>query len=106
MQDIIVVDSIDTVIDEYRITALRSAVINFLKENEYRIIHTRIDHRLSKLNAFLLKNNYVLYISKLSEIRESDGFVICIESSPSLLSRHEIDTLNNCINLLKARLFY
>lgn len=106
LQDIIVIDSIKSVVDEYRITALNSAVVEFVRRNEHQIFINKANNNLLSTTASLLESRYVLYISKLADMDENDGLVICIEAFPSLLAKHEVDSLNNCISLLKTRLFY
>ena len=93
-------------VDEYRITALNSAVVEFVRRNEHQIFINKGNNNLLSTTASLLESRDVLYISKLSDMDKNDGLVICIEAFPSLLAKHEVDSLSNCISLLKTRLFY
>ena len=44
--------------------------------------------------------HYVLYISAITPDIDNDGLIICIERKPSLLSEHELLSLENSLNLL------
>lgn len=105
LEEIIIVDSVKMMgKDKKSIT--KGAAINFLREDIEPMLRMLSSHELKKFNITSDKRNYILYISRLAIVEDSDGVVICVENVPSLLGKNEKRGLENCINLLKNRLLY
>lgn len=106
LEDIIIIDSISMVVEEYNSTLLRAKIIDYVRKNYDELNPIIQEYLLSPINLTGEGLEYVLYISKLMGKDEGDGLIICVERFPRILNPNEKNSLNNCINLLKTRLYY
>lgn len=105
LDDIIIVDSLRMAKDEKN-TPLRRSAIEFTKRNS-----PKIKKLLTKSSFFTLdfvhdNEKYTLYITSITPDIVNDGLIIAVESHPILLSKNELISLENIVNLLKNRLMY
>jgi len=105
LQELIIIDSVES-ISEYHGNTIKSLAIQFVKQDIESLIRMLSGHHLRQFNINVNNRNYILYISKLTSVKQSDGVIICIEPAPCLLSKSDKIGLENSIILLKNRLFY
>ncbi|MDP4709449.1 MAG: hypothetical protein NWS20_05585 [Rickettsiaceae bacterium] len=105
LEEIVIIDSV-TKIAEVNKNLSKDTSIAFTKEDIKPILNQLIRHEIKEFKMMSGGKDYILHISKLSTTAKSDGVIICIESTPSLLNKHEKLGLENALNLLKNRLFY
>ncbi|PCJ29449.1 MAG: hypothetical protein COA94_01610 [Rickettsiales bacterium] len=105
LEEIIVIDSVDMPANNAN-TVLKDRVIEFIEKNMDHIARGLHDFKFTTFILELDGKEYVLHISRILSKGEGDGFIICIELAPSLLSKNEIATLETCINILRTRLVY
>lgn len=105
LEDIIIVDSIRMVKEEKN-TLMRRSVLNFISNNFARVIKKLAEENLYESDFMFKNKRFALYITAITPDVINDGLIVCVEKRPSLLSKHEIISLENCINLLKTRMIY
>lgn len=105
LQEIIIIDSVES-ISEYHGDTIKSSAIQFVKKDIVSLTRMLSGHHIKQFSININDRNYILYISKLTTIKQSDGVIICIEHAPCLLSTSDKIGLENSIILLKNRLFY
>lgn len=101
-----VIDSIHVEFKTRAISLLKKEVYNFLQGNLIFLKEKFKAEDIVVLNTTINNRKYVLHIAELAQGVDCDGFIICVENSPSLLSKNELLGLESNINLLKTRLFY
>ncbi|RTK92472.1 MAG: hypothetical protein EKK61_04300 [Rickettsiales bacterium] len=87
-------------------TRLRSDVIKYIQKNADNILKNLDEYELIKYNFSTINKNYEIYISRIVSKEEGDGLIVCVENAPTLLTKQEKTSLENCLNLLKNRLLY
>ncbi len=105
LEDIIIIDSIKMISGENN-TVLRNEIITYIQENLAKINSNIHEYKLTKFNCITIQKTYEIYVSRIVSTDESDGLIVCVECSPTLLSQQERTSLENSINLLKTRLLY
>lgn len=105
LEDIIIIDSIKMITGENN-TRLRSDVIKYIQKNADNILKNLDEYELIKYNFSTINKNYEIYISRIVSKEEGDGLIVCVENAPTLLTKQEKTSLENCLNLLKNRLLY
>jgi hypothetical protein len=106
LEDIIVIDSIKMLYGENN-TLLRSEVVHYIQDNLEIILSQLNDYALTQFSIFSKGRRYEIYISRIISREDAgDGLIICVENSPTLLSKQERESLETSINLLKNRIFY
>jgi len=105
LEDIIVIDSI-RMLDKENNTALRSKVIHYIVHNIGKIEQRLKSQKFVKNKVKIDDMQLVLHISLIAPQAINDGLVVCVEKYPSLLSEHELISLETSVNLLKTRLLY
>lgn len=106
LEEIMVIDSIHVEFKTRAISLLKKEVYNFLQGNLIFLKEKFKAEDIVVLNTTVNNRKYVLHIAELAQGVDCDGFIICVENSPSLLSKNELLGLESNINLLKTRLFY
>lgn len=106
LEEVIVVDSIHMEFKTRTISLLKKAIYNFVQCNLYTLKEKFKTKDVVVLNTKINNKKYILYIAELARGIDCDGFIICVENFPSLLSKNELLGLESNINLLKTRLFY
>ncbi len=104
LEELIILDSIDQASDDNNY--FRKEVINYISSNKEDLLLGFEEKNLLVKNYSFKKGSYKLYITRIVDSDDSHGFIVCIERSPSLLSKQEVETMENCINLLKTRLIF
>lgn len=87
-------------------TPLRRDVINYVKTSSPRIEKLLRNSPFITLQFMHNNKKYCLYITSITPEIVNDGLIIALESHPILLSKNEMISLENSINLLKTRLMY
>jgi hypothetical protein len=105
LEDIIIIDSIKMISGESN-TALRNEIVKYIQDNFQTITAELHDYMLVKFNFEAKHKSHVIYISRILSKDEGDGLIVCVERSPSLLTKQEKRSLENSINLLKNRLLH
>lgn len=106
LEDIVIVKSLDVLSGENN-TKLRSDILKYCKENISSITKYLDNYKVINFIVSLSdRSRYVVYVSKFEKDHGLNGFILCIEQYPALLTEIEIAGLENCINLLKTRLIY
>ncbi len=109
-EEILIIDSIKLQLLTNNLTVLKQQIYEFVRINE-RIVKDELV-KGSFIKKYIELNNieYALYIFPISSCinssYSSDGFVICIEQTPSLLSKNELIGLEININILKMLMMY
>jgi hypothetical protein len=106
LEEIMVIDSIHMEFKTRAISLLKKEVYNFLPGNLISLKEKFKTTDIVVLNATINNRKYILYIAELAQGIDCNGFIICVENFPSLLSKNELLGLESNINLLKTRLFY
>jgi DNA-binding transcriptional regulator LsrR (DeoR family) len=106
LEEVIVVDSIHMEFKTRTISLLKKEIYNFVQCNLYTLKEKFKTKDVVVLNTKINNKKYILYIAELARGIDCDGFIICVENFPSLLSKNELLGLESNINLLKTRLFY
>ena len=106
LEEIMVIDSIHMEFKTRAISLLKKEVYNFLPGNLISLKEKFKTKDIVVLNTTINNRKYVLYIAELAQGIDCNGFIICVENFPSLLSKNELLGLESNINLLKTRLFY
>lgn len=88
------------------ISLLKKEIYNFVQCNLHILKEKFKTKDVVVLNTKIKNKKYILYIAELAQGIDCDGFIICVENFPSLLSKNELLGLESNINLLKTRLFY
>lgn len=104
LEDIIVADSVTLDRNDSTIDAIKKAVVVFLFDNEPRIKNLLREEEFVTRILEDLDTKYVLYIFPIDPYTSNSGFVICVESYPSLLSKSELTGLKSNVSLLRAKL--
>ena len=105
LEEIIVIDSVKMEFKTTRPKVLKKEIYDFLQCNLSKI---KKDFQKEEFITNKIKINnkgYVLYIVELAPNTDSDGFIVCVENSPTLLSKNELLGLKSNINLLRTGLF-
>jgi hypothetical protein len=105
LEDVIVIDSIIMISGENN-TFLRSEIIKYIQKNIAKISAAIDGHKLARFSCQIKDSSYVMYIASIASRDEGDGLIVCVEQSPSLLTKQEKNSLENSVNLLKTRLLY
>ena len=105
LDDIIVIDSLKIAKDEKK-TPLRRGVIEFVNQNIPGISKLLRNESFFTLQFTFEDNDYTVYITSITPEIVNDGLAIAIETGPTLLSKNELISLENSINILKTRLMY
>lgn len=105
LDDIIIIDSLKMARDEKN-TPLRRKVIEYIKNSSPRIEKLLKNNSFFTMQYTLDDNDYTLYVTSITPDIVNDGLIIAVESHPILLSKNELVSLENSINLLKTRLMY
>lgn len=107
LDEFLVVDSIKMITNTTDGTnKVKNIVFSYIRDNINKIFFRLNEYHLKTIEIVSNNIEYTLHISKLVSEEGNDGMIICVEQSPSLLNSQEIIGLENCINLLKTRLFY
>lgn len=106
LEEVIVVDSIHMEFKTRTISLLKKEIYNFVQCNLYTLKEKFKTKDVVVLNTKINNKKCILYIAELARGIDCDGFIICVENFPSLLSKNELLGLESNINLLKTRLFY
>lgn len=106
LEEVIVVDSIHMEFKTKTISLLKKEIYNFVQCNLHTLKEKFKTKDVVVLNTKINNKKYILYIAELAQGIDCDGFIICVENFPSLLSKNELLGLEFNINLLKTRLFY
>lgn len=105
LEDIIIIDTIKMISGENN-TALRSDIIKYIQANFNKITSNIHEHDLTLFNYRMGNKTYEIYVSRIVCEDEGDGLIICVEHSPTLLTKQEKTSLETSINLLKTRLLH
>lgn len=106
LEEIIIVDSIKMEFKSNRLRVLKKEIYNFLQDHSVAIKNDLKTEDFIVKEVEINNKKYILYITELSSSIHSNGFIICVENFPALLSKHEVLGLEGNINLLKTRLLY
>ena len=105
IDNVIIIDSLnETYGSKFEDDAKYQEIIKYLKTHQQDFINTLSENELVSLEMNSKDCNLNLHISYFISDESSDGMIICVENTPSLLSKVEIATLTAIINLLKKRL--
>ena len=104
LEEIIIFDSINMEFKTSRPKVLKKEIHDFLQKNFTRISKNFTTQEYIKNKIKVNGKEYVLYIFKLAY--NSDGFVVCVEDFPSLLTNYELLGLATNVALLKVNLLH
>lgn len=105
LDDIIIVDSLKMARDEKN-TPLRRAVIDYVRTSSPKIEKLLRNSSFLTLQFTYDSSTCSLYVTSITPEIVNDGLIIAVERHPTLLSKNELISLENSINLLKTRLVY
>ncbi len=104
LSEVVVIDSISIGLISNKMNLLKKNVFQVAKENCKQIQQElKIKNMYKKVFKFN-KKDYMLYIFKIAQDIESESFIVCVENSPSLLTKNELIGLENNVNLLRTRM--
>lgn len=105
LDEIIMIDSIKelSALDGEK-DSLKRSVIRYIAMHKEDFSDTLSESELLQLKTIIQNHDTNLYVSPFISDESSDGMIICVETSPSLLSEMEVATLTAFINLLKKRM--
>jgi hypothetical protein len=105
-EDLVVIDSINTFNNRLH-DPLRAKMLSTLINN-LSAIRKKLQSDQVVLREITLEDerSYTMYIFPIENDTGTDGFIVCLESLPSLLDNHEITTLTNAISLLRSKLLH
>jgi len=106
LEVLIIIDSIHMEFKSKTSNLFEREIYNFLHPNLTSLKEKFQTQDLVVLEIKINDRKYVLYIAELASGIDCDGFIICVENYPSLLSKNELLGLESNVNLLKTRLFY
>lgn len=104
LEEIVIIDSVKMEFQCSSINVLKKAVYGLVQKNEVEI-KRRLSSKASITQHIEIDGKkYIFYIFDLIPDVECDGFIVCVENYPTLLTKSELLGLENNINLLKTRM--
>jgi len=104
LEEVIIIDSVKMNLQTNSMNVLKKMTCNFLQKHEKEISQKIKNKQYLTKYIEISKKKYLLYIFELASNVGCDGFIVCVENYPTLLSKNELLGLENNINLLKTRL--
>lgn len=104
LEEIVIIDSVKMSFQSNNMNVLKKAVYSLVQKNEVEI-KRRLDGKTSVTQYMEIDGKkYIFYIFDLIPDVGCDGFIVCVENYPTLLTKSELLGLENNINLLKTRM--
>lgn len=104
LEDLVVADSVELESNGSTVNSFKNTVYDFLVNNEPRIKKLLKEADFATQILEILEKKYILYIFPIDLYTSNSGFIMCIETYPSLLSKSELMGLKGNIGLLRAKL--
>lgn len=106
LENLIIVDAIKMELNNVNLPPIKKTIYEFLLNNEQNLKNILKEEDVVVKVLEIEYEKYVLYIFSMDIDTETstNGFIICIENYPSLLSKNELIGLKSNISLLKAKL--